>query len=160
MIDVLLLMCVMLLVFELSMTAAASAAHCVLREREGCGGGRDNRLPSAAPQPVRASDEEREDVARAIGAAMAEGRLGLEEGIQRIEAAMAARYRIELDVLELDLPSSRSLGRGNPRGVTPPAVPVPLPERGAPGDVLHRLCEPGIGLGDSPRPESGSPGDP
>lgn len=57
-------------------------------------------------RPILASDEEREATAKRIGAAMGDGRLGLEEGIERIEAAVGARYRRELVELRSDLPPS------------------------------------------------------
>ncbi|WP_229073645.1 DUF1707 domain-containing protein [Actinoplanes sp. DH11] len=52
----------------------------------------------------RTSDTEREHVAELLRAAMAEGRLDLTEGEQRLTHAYAAVYRDELAPLTADLP--------------------------------------------------------
>lgn len=54
--------------------------------------------------PVRASDRERERVARIISAAAGDGLLTLDEADERQAAAYAARYRHELSPLTADLP--------------------------------------------------------
>jgi hypothetical protein len=56
------------------------------------------------PPGIRASDEEREQIAHILRAAMTEGRLDLDEGEQRLAAAYAATYREELTPLTTDLP--------------------------------------------------------
>jgi hypothetical protein len=56
------------------------------------------------PGRVRASDGEREEYAQVLRAAMAEGRLTLEDGEERLAQAYAATYRDELDPLIADLP--------------------------------------------------------
>ena len=53
---------------------------------------------------LRASDAEREQVAQVLRAAMAEGRLTLTEGEERLTAVYAATYREELTPLVADLP--------------------------------------------------------
>jgi hypothetical protein len=53
---------------------------------------------------VRASDAEREDLAKILRAAMTEGRLSLEEGEERLAKAYGSTYRDELDPLTADLP--------------------------------------------------------
>ncbi|BBH67191.1 hypothetical protein ACTI_38760 [Actinoplanes sp. OR16] len=53
---------------------------------------------------LRTSDTEREQVAEILRAAMAEGRLDLGEGEERLAAAYAAKYRDELAPLTADLP--------------------------------------------------------
>jgi hypothetical protein len=53
---------------------------------------------------MRTSDQEREQVAEILRAAMTEGRLSLEEGEERLTATYAARYRDELGPLTADLP--------------------------------------------------------
>jgi hypothetical protein len=68
--------------------------------------------PSSPAAAVRASDREREEVARALRRAGADGRLTLDETDQRIGAAYAARFRHELDPLTADLPA--------PAGTAPP----------------------------------------
>jgi hypothetical protein len=54
--------------------------------------------------PVLASDMEREETSRQISHAVGEGRLTLDEGGDRIDAAFSARHRHELDRLVSDLP--------------------------------------------------------
>jgi hypothetical protein len=53
---------------------------------------------------IRASDAEREQLAKILRAAMAEGRLTLDEGEERLAKAYGATYRDELDPLTRDLP--------------------------------------------------------
>ena len=53
---------------------------------------------------LRTSDTEREQVAEILRAAMAEGRLTLEEGEERLGTVYAARFRDELAPLTADLP--------------------------------------------------------
>jgi hypothetical protein len=57
------------------------------------------------PRRIRASDAERERVARFLAAAFEEGRLDLVEYDSRVEAAYAAVYRNELMELVHDLPT-------------------------------------------------------
>jgi hypothetical protein len=64
---------------------------------------------SAANGRIRTSDQEREKIAEILRAAMAEGRLTLEEGEERLAAVYAAKYRDELAPLTADLP-----GNGRP----------------------------------------------
>jgi hypothetical protein len=63
----------------------------------------------SGPNRLRTSDTEREQVAEIVRAAMAEGRLTLEEGEERLGAVYAAKYRDELAPLTADLP-----GNGRP----------------------------------------------
>ena len=58
----------------------------------------------SGPTRVRTSDAEREQVATILRAAMAEGRLNLEEGEERLGAAYAAKFRDEFPALTGDLP--------------------------------------------------------
>jgi len=53
---------------------------------------------------IRASDAEREEYARMVRAAMAEGRLPLEEGEERLFTVYQAVYRDELNPITADLP--------------------------------------------------------
>ncbi|WP_067498736.1 DUF1707 domain-containing protein [Actinoplanes sp. TFC3] len=53
---------------------------------------------------MRTSDAEREQVATILRAAMAEGRLSLEEGEERLSSVYASKYRDELAPLTADLP--------------------------------------------------------
>ena len=53
---------------------------------------------------LRTSDTEREQIAEILRAAMAEGRLTLAEGEERLASAYAATYRDELLPLTADLP--------------------------------------------------------
>jgi hypothetical protein len=59
--------------------------------------------PTGRPR-VRASDSEREQLAKILRAAMAEGRLTLDEGEERLARAYGSTYRDELDPLTTDLP--------------------------------------------------------
>ena len=59
---------------------------------------------SGAGGRIRTSDQERERIAEILRAAMAEGRLNLEEGEERLTAAYAAKYRDDLRPLTADLP--------------------------------------------------------
>lgn len=61
---------------------------------------------------LRVSDAERDDVARQIQTATAEGRLTLEEADERLGGVYASRFRHELAELVADLPRAE------------PAVPV------------------------------------
>ena len=60
----------------------------------------------SGPNRLRTSDTEREQVAEILRAAMAEGRLTLEEGEERLGAVYAAKYRDELTPLTADLPGA------------------------------------------------------
>ncbi|PWI42710.1 DUF1707 domain-containing protein [Streptomyces sp. ICBB 8177] len=61
------------------------------------------KLPGAAPD-LRASDEERDQVAGILADALATGRLAPDEHAERLEAVYAARTRGELAPLTQDLP--------------------------------------------------------
>lgn len=61
--------------------------------------------PTAAGPAPRASDAEREATAATVRRAMAEGRLTLDEGVARLDAAFVARHRGQLDELVADLPT-------------------------------------------------------
>lgn len=65
-------------------------------------GGQDS-----APPALRASDQERDEVAAVLGDALAAGRLTSTEHAERIEAAYAARTLGELTPLTADLPADR-----------------------------------------------------
>ncbi|WP_436521610.1 DUF1707 domain-containing protein [Actinoplanes sp. HUAS TT8] len=58
----------------------------------------------SGPARLRTSDTEREEIAEVLRAAMAEGRLSLDEGEERLTTAYGAKYRDELDRLTHDLP--------------------------------------------------------
>ena len=57
---------------------------------------------------MRASQEERDRVVELLRTHAGEGRLDLDELEERVEAALSARTRGELDALTKDLPVSRS----------------------------------------------------
>ncbi|MEP6697475.1 MAG: DUF1707 domain-containing protein, partial [Pseudonocardiales bacterium] len=64
-------------------------------------------VPRTAPSgaaAVRASDADREHVARILRAAAGEGLLTLDEADERLAVAYAARFRDELEPLTADLP--------------------------------------------------------
>jgi hypothetical protein len=56
---------------------------------------------------VRASDAEREEVARAVQSAGADGRLTMTETEERLAGVYAARYRHELTTFTEDLPKAQ-----------------------------------------------------
>ncbi len=58
----------------------------------------------AGPPAVRASDAEREAVVARLQTAAGEGRLALEELAERLDRALSAATRAELEVLTADLP--------------------------------------------------------
>jgi hypothetical protein len=64
-------------------------------------------LEMARPEPrdIRASDTERQRVVATLQSACVEGRLDLDEYGQRVEAALTARTRAQLDALLIDLPA-------------------------------------------------------
>lgn len=57
-------------------------------------------------QQIRASDDEREQIAHILRTAMTEGRLTLQEGEERLAATYAATYRDDLTPLTADLPGA------------------------------------------------------
>ena len=61
--------------------------------------------PNMGPNRLRTSDTEREQVAAILRAAMAEGRLTLEEGEERLGQVYASKFRDELAPLTADLPN-------------------------------------------------------
>ncbi len=63
-----------------------------------------SEVPYPAARRLRASDGEREEIGEVVRAAMAQGRLTLDEGEDRLGAVYAARYRDELAPLTADLP--------------------------------------------------------
>lgn len=63
----------------------------------------------AAPSTLRASDQERDQVAGVLGEALASGRLTTAEHAERIEAAYAARTLGELAPLTGDLPATHAV---------------------------------------------------
>ena len=62
-------------------------------------------MEMAGNSRLRTSDEEREQVATILRAAVAEGRLNLQEGDDRLAKAYEAVYRDELRPLTADLPN-------------------------------------------------------
>ncbi len=82
---------------------------------------------STNPEAIRASNEEREEAASELGELFAEGRLSRETFMQRMDEALGARDRRQLDELFTDVPRRRpgagtlavlraSLGRRASRG--------------------------------------------
>jgi len=87
---------------------------------------------------TRASDQDRERAAAALGGHYAAGRLTLEEFQERLDQAYAAKTLGELDDLTTDLPGT-DLGQGLDIWSRPPGGNPPLPGRRAPGPVqAHR----------------------
>ena len=76
---------------------------------------------------MRASDAEREEVARTLRDSLADGRLSLEEFGERLDAAYGAKTYGELDALLIDLP--RPPGRSGTGPMTFAEAGVLLAER-------------------------------
>lgn len=87
------------------------------------------------PGDVRVSDAEREQVGGRLQRAMSEGRLTLTEFTDRMDAAMAARTRRELDAVVADLPSDLPAVR--PGGV-PATTDDPVRLKAGIGDLVRR----------------------
>jgi Domain of unknown function (DUF1707) len=81
------------------------------------------RQPSSRAH-VLVSDEARESAARRLGRAYAKGRIGSGELERRMEGALAARTRADLDAVTHDLPRRR--GRRGQRGQGRRGRAVPL----------------------------------
>jgi hypothetical protein len=67
-------------------------------------------LTRLEPGDMRASDVERRRVVATLQAACVEGRLNLDEYGQRVEAALSARTRAQLEALLVDLPAETGTG--------------------------------------------------
>ena len=63
---------------------------------------------------VRASDAEREAIVQLLGRHGAAGRLAPDELDERVEAALRARTRAELEALTVDLPAEAAATGGRP----------------------------------------------
>jgi len=61
-----------------------------------------------AVSPVLASERERDETASLVSRAVGEGRLSIEEGMQRIDAVLRSRHRHQLGALVADLPTHPS----------------------------------------------------
>ena len=83
-------------------------------------------MSTTAPNPVRASDAEREAVVARLHAALGEGRLDLAETEERVAAAYAARYRHELPATLADLPDADTAPGATPRSATAARVVAAL----------------------------------
>jgi uncharacterized protein DUF1707 len=99
-----------------------------------------------AARNLRVSDAEREHVIGLLQRATGSGLLDIEEFTRRVDAALGARTRGELNVVLLDLP-----------GLTHPERPaqVPMPARPAPAPAA-RTVAPDAGTGDEVRSMLGS----
>jgi hypothetical protein len=101
---------------------------------------------ASAARNLRVSDAEREHVVGLLQRATGSGLLDLEEFTRRVDAALAARTRAELNVVLLDLP-----------GLTHPERPaqVPMPAR-PPARPAARTVTSDAGSGDEVRSMLGS----
>jgi hypothetical protein len=85
-----------------------------------------NEQPDMAPaKAVRASDTERERVAKLVSEAAGEGRLTLTEAEERLERVYATRYRHELAAFVADLPGQEDERRVTRRPGGPPLAGFP-----------------------------------
>lgn len=83
--------------------------------------------PAADPRDLRCSDAEREVVADVVRQAAGDGRLTLDELIERIDVVYAARTYRELEAAVRDLPGARVPGIPAP---PPQAENLPAPRQG------------------------------
>lgn len=83
-----------------------------------------SELPARDPRLLRASHQDREQVAAVLHTAMAEGRLEVAELEERLDAVYRAKTLGELEPLTHDLPGHRSMPGS---GVTLPARPLETP---------------------------------
>jgi hypothetical protein len=80
---------------------------------------RDVTLEAHFVPPVLASDSERDQAASLVSLAVGEGRLSIEEGVQRIDAVLRSRHRHEIGSLVADLPTRVSATITRPFTFTP-----------------------------------------
>jgi hypothetical protein len=78
-------------------------------------------------QKMRASDADRQEVIERLRTALDEGRLKMEEYIDRMGRASEAVTYGDLAPLYADLPESRAVARPDPRPPAPAASPPPPP---------------------------------
>ena len=78
--------------------------------------------------PIRASDQERENVVAVLRDAFTDGRLTFDEFEERTAEAYAAKTWIQLGELTSDLPAHAGLNQ-RPQASSPQAVPPALPSR-------------------------------
>ena len=86
----------------------ANQAKALLARRKARADSPDVMLEAHAGPPMRASDRERDEAANLVSQAIGEGRLSIEEGLQRIDAVLRSRHRHELGGLVADLPTRAS----------------------------------------------------
>ena len=72
------------------------------------GYGRRSGPDTVAPQDLRVSDAERQEIADALAAHYADGRLDRTEFDERMNQAMAAKTRRDLEALLVDLPATHA----------------------------------------------------
>jgi hypothetical protein len=79
-------------------------------------------LEAHSGPPVLASDHERDEAANLVSQAIGEGRLSIEEGVQRIDAVLRSRHRHEVGSLVADLPNRASATFTRPRTFMQPRM--------------------------------------
>jgi hypothetical protein len=87
----------------------ANQAKALLVRHKARADSRDVMLEAHSGPPVLASDRERDEAANLVSQAVGEGRLSIEEGLQRIDAVLRSRHRHELGSLVADLPTRASV---------------------------------------------------
>jgi DUF1707 SHOCT-like domain len=75
-------------------------------------------LEAHSGPPVLASDRERDQAANLVSQAIGEGRLSIEEGMQRIDAVLRSSHRHEIGTLVADLPTRASASLTRPLAFT------------------------------------------
>jgi hypothetical protein len=98
--------------FALLLTAgrwgADQAKALLIRRKARAAAPRTVMSEASSGPPVLASDRERDEAASLVSQAVGEGRLGIEEGMQRIDAVLRSRHRHEIGRLVADLPTLAS----------------------------------------------------
>ncbi|MPZ81093.1 MAG: DUF1707 domain-containing protein [Actinophytocola sp.] len=85
----------------------------------------ENRESKSATPALRASDAEREHVAKLVSEAAGEGRLTLAEAEERLEQVYVVTYRGELDRFTADLPNGRATAAGPRSSIATRAAGLP-----------------------------------
>ncbi|MEU3725880.1 DUF1707 domain-containing protein [Streptomyces sp. NPDC031705] len=93
--------------------------------------------PAAGPPALRASDADRDRIARILADALAEGRLTSEEHSERLDTLYAVKTVGELDQLVRDLPAPAAAPR--PAAPAPAGAAVPPPAAG-PVETVVAVC--------------------
>lgn len=96
------------LLVEAGRWGANRAKALLIRRKARAASPRAVTLEAQSVPPILASDRERDEATNLVSQAVGEGRLGIEEGMQRIDAVLRSRHRHEIGSLVADLPTRAS----------------------------------------------------